>query len=155
MNWFLIVLTITVALRGFGAGLIYDVAIISLPVRSAIGAVPYVTYVRSVFERRGLKTYGPVSVIGALLTVAISIAAFVQDYAAVIRWSTFAAVAATVLAFAGTFVALPAVLELRKLPLDDEDALNDRLDRFAFWHGFSTLWQCLSFVALLVALANV
>jgi hypothetical protein len=42
---------------------------------------------------------------------------------------------------------------LREAP-DDEASLSKILDRFAYWHTFSTIWQLFAFIALVVALAN-
>jgi hypothetical protein len=54
---------------------------------------------------------------------------------------------ATIFAFGGTFRALPALLSLRQAP-NDEDLLSKTLDRFAYWHTFSTVWQLVAFIAL-------
>ena len=59
MDWFLILLAVTTAVRGFGAGLIYDVALISLPVRKQIGAIPYTKFALANFNV-GVKTYLPI-----------------------------------------------------------------------------------------------
>lgn len=153
MDWFSILLAVTTAVRGFGAGLIYDVALVSLPVRRQIGAIPYTKYAVKLFMGNGARTYGPVSILGALLTIAVTVAAFIRGEPAIVSWSIAISLIATVFAFIGTFQALPAVLSLRKAP-DDEALLSGILDRFARWHTFSTVWQLVSFLALVVALAN-
>lgn len=154
MDWFSILLAVTTAVRGFGAGLIYDVALVSLPVRRKIGAIPYTKYAVATLMGNGVRTYGPVSILGALLTLAAAIAAFAREETALVSWPIAIALIATLLAFLGTFRALPAVLSLRTAP-EDEALLSKTLDRFAYWHTFSTVWQLVSFIALVIALAAV
>jgi hypothetical protein len=151
MDGFAVLLAVTLVVRGLGAGIIYDVAVVSLPVRHEIGAVPYARYARALFAGRGAKTFVAVAVGGALLTLAVVVGAFISGEPSGVRWWTCIALVATVLAFAGTTRALPAVLSLRRLP-DDETALAPVLDRFARWHTISTGWQVVSFIALVVAL---
>ncbi len=61
MDCFLVLLALTTAVRGLGAGIIYDVALVSLPVRRQIGAIPYTGYARANFEGNGVKTYATVN----------------------------------------------------------------------------------------------
>lgn len=152
MDWFLVLLAFTVAVRGMGAGIIYDVALVSLPVRRRIGAIRYAEYARANFEGRGVRTYATVSILGAMLTIVVTPGAFVWASSSAVTWSVAASFAATVLAFVGTSRALPALLSMRRTP-DDEAALSKALGRFAYWHTFSTAWQVAAFVALVVALA--
>ena len=151
MDLFVILLAVATAVRGFGAGIIYDVARISLPLRKQIGVIPYAQYARANFNK-GFKTYGPVSIIGLLLTIAVTVFVFIHDFQPVIFWSVVSAMLSTILAFAGTSRALPAVMNIRKLS-HDEAELTKIFDNFAFWHSFSTLWQVISFLSLVVALA--
>jgi len=153
MDSFTILLAATTAVRGLGAGLIYDVALVSLPVRRKIGAIPYTQYALALFSGNGIRTYGPVSILGALLTLAVTIVAFALEKPALVTSSIAVAFLATIIAFFGTSRALPAILSLRQTP-DDETRLSQTLDRFARWHTFSTAFQVISFVALVVALAN-
>jgi hypothetical protein len=152
MDWFLLTLAVTTAVRGFGAGLIWDVALISLPTRRHLGPIPYRNYALVLFEGIGVRTYAPIAILGLLLTIAIMIWAFVQGQSAVVSWATVGALAATILAFLGTARALPALMSLRKAT-DDELQIAKSLDRFATWHSFSAIWQVVSFVALIGALA--
>lgn len=152
MDWFLILLAVTTAVRGVGAGLIYDVALVSLPVRRQIGAIPYAKFARANYMY-GVKTYAPVSILGALLTIAVTAAAFVRGDSAIVSWSLAISLIATVIAFIGTSRGLPAMLSLRQAP-DDEALVSKILDRFAHWHTFSAVWQLVAFIALVIALAN-
>ena len=118
MDWFLIMLAVTTAVRGFGAGLIYDVALISLPVRKQIGAIAYTKFALANFNV-GVKIYLPISILGALLTLVVTADAFMSGESAIVSWSITTALAATVLAFIGTSRDLPSLLSLRQAP-DDE-----------------------------------
>lgn len=151
MDWFLVLLAFTAAVRGMGAGIIYDVELVSLPVRHRIGAVRYAEYARANFEGRGVGTYATVSILGALLTVAVTIGAFVWGDSATVIWSVVVSFVAPVLAFIGTPRAFPALSSVWRTA-DDEAGLSKALDRFAYWHTFSTAWQLAAFVALIVAL---
>ncbi len=153
MDWFLALLAITVIVRGLGAGIIYDVALVSLPMRRQIGVIQYSRYIRANFEGNGTKTYVTVSIAGALLTIAVTIGLFTGEFSQIVFWSVIISFISTVIAFIGTSRALPAMLSLRGAP-DDEKQISEILNRFAYWHTFSTVWQVISFIALVVALAN-
>lgn len=153
MDWFSILLAVTTAVRGFGAGLIYDVALVSLPVRRQIGAIPFTKYAIALFMGRGVRTYAPVSILGAFLTIALTIETFALEKPAIVSWSIVVSLGATLLAFWGTFKALPTMLSLQKTA-HDEPLLTEILDRFAYWHTFSAVWQLVAFIALVVALMN-
>ena len=57
MDWFPALLALTAIVRGLGAGMIWDVALVGLPARRRIGAITYATFARANFEVNGLKTY--------------------------------------------------------------------------------------------------
>jgi hypothetical protein len=73
MDWFLALLAFTTIVRGVGAGIIYDVAVVSLSVRHDIGAVPCARYARALFAGRGAATFVPVAIGGALLSIAVAV----------------------------------------------------------------------------------
>jgi hypothetical protein len=151
MDWFLALLAFTTVVRGMGAGIIYDVAVVSTSVRHDIGAASYARYARALFAGRGKTTFVPVAIGGALLTIAVTVGAFVWTDSVGVRWWTCIALAATVLAFAGTTQALPAITKVRHTS-DQDTTLAALLDRFARWHTISTVWQVVSFIALVVSL---
>lgn len=146
-----LLLAVTVAVRGMGAGIIYDVALVSLPLRHQLGVVPYAKYARANFKG-GSKTFVFVSILGALLTFIVAIEAYIQGVSSVTAWAITISVISTILAFIGTSRALPAMLSLQDAP-DEEVLLKKILNKFAKWHAFSTIWQVISFFALVVALA--
>ncbi|MGZ7095992.1 MAG: hypothetical protein ACXVHU_05920 [Methanobacterium sp.] len=151
MDWFIILLAATVVIRGLGAGMIYDVALVSLPVRNQIGAIPYSKYVQATYSGNGVKTYGTISILGLILTIAVTIGTFILGEPAIVSWLIVIALIATIIAFIGTSRALPAMLSLRKAP-DEEKSVSESLDRFARWHTFSALWQVIAFIFLVIAL---
>jgi hypothetical protein len=152
MDWFSILLAITVMVRGLGAGMIYDVALVSLPVRRQIGAIPYAKYVRAIYGGNGAKTYGAVSILGLILTIAVAVGTFILEEPSVVSWSIVISLIATIIAFIGTSRALPAMLSLRETR-NDEASLSKILNRFARWHIFSAVWQVVAFITLVIALA--
>lgn len=152
MDWFLALLAITVVVRGLGAGIIYDVALVSLPVRRQIGVIQYARYVRANFEGNGTKTYVTVSIVGTLLTIAVTIGLFTGEFSPAVFWSIIISLIATLIAFIGTSRALPAMLSLQEAS-DNETQISKSLNSFAYWHTFSTLWQVIAFISLVVALA--
>ncbi len=152
MDLLLILLAITVAVRGLGAGIIYDVALVSLPLRHKIGVIPYVNYAQALFKD-GFKTFFTISIIGAILTVVVTVDAFIQGASPIVSWSIALALIATIIAFIGTSRALPVISSLQKAP-DDEVLLSKKLDKFARWHTFSTIWQVVAFITLIIAMVN-
>lgn len=134
MDFLLLLLAVTVAVRGLGAGIIYDVALVSLPLRHQIGVIPYANYARALFKS-GFKTFFTVSILGAILTFALAVDAFIQGVSSIVGWSIAISVIATILAFIGTSRALPGVSSLQDVT-DDEVLLSKILNKFALWHSF-------------------
>jgi len=153
MNLSRALLVFTVIVRGMGAGIIYDVAVIGLDTRREIGILAYAHFARALFERRGKKNYVPISIGGALLTILMTIFAVLDHLSQRSCLWTWIALFSTIIAFVGTSQALPAIAEVRHSCEADEAGLAAALDRFARWHLFSTIWQVASFVALTLALA--
>src|SRR5437588_10341515 len=102
MSSFQILLAATAVVRGFGAGLIYDSAVVSPPVRHRVGLPAYADYLRANLAALGGKSYVAVAWLGALLTIAATVAAMASRQAPATTWWTVASLAATVLAFLGT-----------------------------------------------------
>ncbi len=153
MNLFRALLVSTVIVRGMGAGIIYDVAVIGLDTRKEIGLFPYAHFARALFERRGKKNYVPISIGGALLTILIAVFALFYHVPQRSCLWIWIALFSTCWAFVGTSQALPAIAKVRHSAEDKEAELEAALNCFARWHIFSTIWQVASFVALTIALA--
>jgi hypothetical protein len=154
MTWFEILLTTTAVVRGLGAGIIYDSAVVSPRVRHRVGLPAYADYLRANLAGLGGKSYVPVAWLGALLTITTTVAAFVSGQSSTVTWWTVGSLAATVLAFLGTGLALPALFRVIRTPQDEHNQLKPRLDRYARWYAFSALWQSVAFVAAVIALTT-
>ncbi len=148
---FEVLLVATVVVRGMGAGIIYDSAVVSPRVRHAVGLPAYAGYLRANLAGLGGKSYVPVAWLGALLTITATVAALLSDQPPAVTWWTVGSLAATVLAFAGTGLALPALFRVTRASADAQ--LKQLLDRYARWYAFSALWQAAAFVAAVLALA--
>jgi hypothetical protein len=150
---FEVLLVATVVVRGMGAGIIYDSAVVSPRVRHGVGLPAYADYLRANLAGFGGKSYVPVAWLGALLTITTTVAAFVSDQTPAVTWWTVGSLAATVLAFLGTGLALPALFRVTRISPAEHDQLKSRLDRYARWYAFSALWQAVAFIAAVIALA--
>lgn len=158
MDWFVVLLAATAIVRGMGAGIIYDSALVSPPIRRRIGITAYADYLRANLTGLGGKSYVTVAWAGALLTIGTTIAAFLTGQPAPVTWWTVGSLAATVLAFLGTGLALPALFRATRTvdqtrAADQKGHLERLLDRYARWYAFSAVWQALAFLAAVAALA--
>ena len=152
MDWFVVLLGVTAFVRGMGAGIIYDAALVSPALRKSIGVVAYAQYVRANLKGVGGKSYIVVAWAGLLLTLGATVAAFLTARGAAVTWWTAGSLVVTALAFLGTGLALPMLFRLARTA-DDPEQLTPLLDSYARWYGFSAWWQMLAFVASVVALA--
>jgi hypothetical protein len=150
---FEVLLVSTVIVRGMGAGMIYDSAVVSPRVRHRVGLPAYAGYLRANLAGLGGKSYVPVAWLGALLTITATVTAFLSDQTAAVTGWTVASLVATVLAFLGTGLALPALFRVTRTPAGEHDQLNPPLDRYARWYAFSAFWQAVAFLAAVLALA--
>lgn len=148
---FLVTLAATVVVRGLGAGIITGVGLMTLPTRHRIGLVPYAQFARAHYKGSGVRVYAGITVVGALLTLSLAIAAFALGKPTVVTWCLGTSLAATILGFAGTAGALPAMRKLWQTTDDDEALLARLLDRFARWHVFSAFSHIVAFIALVCA----
>lgn len=152
---FLLTLATTTVLRGLGAGIITGVGMMTLPARRRIGLVQYTRFARAHYKGGGVRAYAGITVLGALLTIALSIAAFLLGKPPAVTWCIVVSLLATILGFVGTGGAFPAMRRLWRASDDDEALLASLLDRFARWHVFSAIWHVVAFVALVCALVAV
>lgn len=148
-----VLLAATVVLRGLGAGIICGVIAITFPTRRRLGLVPYAQFTRAQYRGIGVKAYGALTVLGALLTAtALTVAIWWHASASVI-WLTAASLAATALAFVGVARALPPMFRLWQTSDDDPALVAGLLDRFARAGTFSALWHAVAFTLIVTALA--
>jgi hypothetical protein len=143
-----IALALMTFIQGLAAGICVDVATVKLPTRHRIGAVAYARFARGNDLGNGLKLYPYLVVGGGLLLIALSIIAHVSGQATSIRHPLYAAGVASVGYLAATAKAAPIMWSLKTTP-DDEQILEQKLSRFAFWHVWRTAFQLVAFVALL------
>lgn len=153
-DWLDVLLATTVVLRGLGAGAIMGVLAITLPTRRRIGAVPYAQFTREQYRGLGVKAYGVLTTVGALLTATVLTLAIVWQASAWETWMTASSLAATGLAFVGVARALPAVVKLWQTSDDDPSLVARLLDRFARAGTFSAAWHAIAFILIATALAT-
>jgi hypothetical protein len=152
MDWLVVLLATTAVVRGMGAGIIYDAALVSPPLRNRIGVVAYAQYLRANLAGFGGKSYVTVAWAGLLLTCGATVAAFLTAGTAAVSWWTTGSLAATAIAFLGTGLALPMLFRVMRTA-DDPAQLTPLLGRYSRWYAFSAVWQAVAFVAAVVALA--
>lgn len=144
-------LTLAVIESGILAGVSFDVALVKLPTRKRIGPVAYAQFARGNDLGNGKVVY-PVLGIAALLLILVTVVvSWAKHEPAAVMVPILVAVGFTVLHSFCTAKAAPIMLSLAKAP-DEPKMLEQKLDRFAFWHAFRTAFQVLAFVALVWAL---
>jgi hypothetical protein len=152
MNWFECLLVATAVVRRLGAGIIYDAAVVSPPLRKRIGVVAYAQYLRANLAGIGGKSYVTVAWTGLLLTCGATVAAFLLAGPAAVSWWTAGSLAATAIAFLGTGLALPMLFRVTRTA-DDPAQLTPLLDRYSRWYAFSAPWQAVAFLCAVIAVA--
>jgi hypothetical protein len=152
MAWFQLLAVTTALVRGLGAGIIYDSSLVSPRARHRIGLPAYAGYLRATLAGLGGRSYVAVAWLGALLTLAVTVAAPLSGQPPAVTWWSAGSLAATVLAFVGTGLALPALLRVTRMPPDRPAGLKPLLDRYARWYAFSAPWQAAAFVFSVLAL---
>jgi hypothetical protein len=138
--------------QGLAAGICFDVATVKLPTRRRIGAVAYAQFARGNDLGNGLKVYPFLVVGGGVLLIALTVVAHVTSQPEGLRYPLYAAGLASVGYLGATARAAPVMWSLRSTP-DDPRVLEEKLDRFAFWHAWRTIFQLGAFIALLGAWA--
>lgn len=131
-------LVVNAFVRGMGAGIIYDAALVSAPLRKRIGVVAYAHYLRANLSGPGVKSYVTVAWTGLLLTLTVTIAAFMTDQPALVSWCAATSLLSTVVAFLGTGLALPTLFRVVR-NADQPALLTPPLNRYARWYGFSAI----------------
>ena len=147
-----ILLWISLIINGLFAGMCFDVATVKLPTRKRIGSLAYAHFARNNDLGNGLKVYPYFFVASTLLSIIDGVVAYLNDY------HKSASVALLIAACTGagcifcTTQAAPIMWSLKKTP-DHEKLLKEKLDRFAFWHSWRTLFQMSTFLLMCYALA--
>lgn len=136
--------------QGLAAGICFDVAMVKLPTRRRIGAVAYAHFARGNDLGNGLKVYPYLVVGGGALLVALAIVAHLTAQPESLTYPLSVAALAALGYLAATAKAAPIMWSLKTTP-DDPRVLEEKLDRFAFWNAWRTVFQLCAFAALLGA----
>jgi hypothetical protein len=147
-------LVLAVIEGGIIAGVSFDVALVKLPTRKRIGPMAYAQFARGNDLGNGRTVY-PLLGITALLLIAVATTlARVKHEPAAVMLPLLVAAILTVVHSLCTAKAAPIMLSLAKTG-DEPKVLQQKLDRFAFWHGLRTVFQVAAFIALVWALIAV
>jgi hypothetical protein len=147
----LILIVIATALNGIVAGASLDQAIKQLPTRHRIGVVPYSTYSQNADLGNGIPWYVGLGITTVLFTLGATFAALSQQLPSEKLLPLYLAVVFSVLHSTVTSQAAPLMFKQRQYH-NDEAALATLFNRFARLHLFRTLFQLVTFAALLWAL---
>jgi hypothetical protein len=153
MDTFTIILMLATFIHGLGAGLCFDVSLVKLPTRHRIGIIPYANFARGNDLGNGIIVYPIIGGSGLLIIFATTILAYIREQPSSILYPLYISTLATILASFGTAKAAPIMLNLKNTP-NDEQLLKQKLDRFARWHNFRTIFQMITFIALIWTLAT-
>lgn len=131
---------------GILAGATFDRGLVGMPALYQLGPKTWADYSRHAdLSIRGAAFYPILAFGNTILSIA----------AAVASPKNRAAKVAAALAFSGlllTVKAAPNMLRLRKLDDDDEAAIRESMNRFAFWSAFRGACQIGAFAANIAAL---
>ena len=147
-----VLLWISLIINGLFAGMCLDVALVKLPTRKRIGSLAYANFARNNDLGNGLKVYPYLFIASTLLSIINGVVAYVNHYpeSALVPLIIGAFTSAGCIFF--TTQAAPTMWSLKKTP-DEEKLLNEKLNRFAFWHAWRTLFQMSTFLLMSYALA--
>lgn len=152
MTDFDLLLTTTTFLRGMGAGVIFGMAVITLPVRKRLGTKIYATFIKAHYQESGVKIYAGITVLGLLFTGWLAIITYTDNYPDYTRYCIIGSLLATLLGFAGTAGAFPTMRKLWKLSGQDASETERLLDKFVLWHVISTIAHITAFIFLLLVM---
>jgi hypothetical protein len=148
----LIVIVVATALNGLLAGYSVDGALVELPARGRIGAVAYATFARGDDLGNGIWVYPSTAISVALLTIAATIVAYLENVQVTLLASLSVATVLSIGHFLATARAAPIMLRVGKTP-DDAVLLSPLLDRFARLNAVRATSQALTFFVVLWVLA--
>jgi hypothetical protein len=149
LSWLLIAAVVT---HGLVAGISFDVATVKLPTRKRIGVRAYAQFARGNDLGNGIVVYPSIAILALALVAVTTFIAYAQHAVEAVKLPLLVACFGTVAHFLCTAKAAPNMLSLRNAP-NDEGVLSKRLDAFAAWHSYRTVFQILTFLALVWAFA--
>lgn len=145
---------IAVFLHGIIAGTSFDVAFVKLPTRKRIGYLAYATFARNNDLGNGIIVYPILGITALAITFGTTIIALFIKHNTNIMTALYLACVLTIAHSLCTLKAAPIMLSLKENK-DDEHILKQKLDRFAFWHSFRTVFQIATFMTWLWALVQI
>lgn len=150
MNSFWPLLLVTIFLRGLSSGMIVGILLLTLPVRSRLGLLPYTQFIRAMYQARGVRIYAILTGLGLLMTIWLLTVAIGQPESNwMIGWVT-ASLGATILGFVGTGGAYPTMRRLWVTTDQQPPLVETLLNRFERWGIFSAACHLSAFICLLV-----
>jgi hypothetical protein len=151
MDTMYVLLIIDVVVHGYIAGISFDTALVKLPARKRIGNVAYARFARGNDLGNGLIVYPAFGILTILLALGTMLLGFFSSQPTNLLTPLTIAVLLTIGHSLSTAKAAPVMISLRDTP-DEESVLAAKLDRFAFWNAFRTLFQSGTFLVFLWAL---
>jgi len=136
--------------QGLAAGICFDTTTVKLPTRQRIGAIAYANFARGNDLGNGLRVYPYLVVGGGLAVITLTAVAYISGLPVTLLYPLYAASIASIGYLGATAKAAPIMWSLRTTP-NEEPVLTEKLDLFAYWHGWRTTFQIAAFLALLWA----
>lgn len=151
MTLLVALIVVATALSGMLAGTSVEMALVKLPTRRRIGALAYATFARGSDLGNGVWAYPAWAIGAALLTLAATLLAFLDQQSSALVLPLGLASLTTIGHFVARTQAAPTMLRVGKTP-DEEHLLAPLLDRFARWHALRATLQAVAFFLLLWAI---
>jgi hypothetical protein len=151
MNSFWPLLLAAMFLRGLSSGMIVGILLLTLPVRSRLGLLPYTQFIRAMYQAWGVRVYAILTGLGLLVTIWLLAVAIGRPESGWATGCVAASLLATMLGFVGTGGAFPTMRRLWATPDEQPALVEELLNRFERWGVFSAACHLAAFVCLLVA----
>lgn len=151
MTFFKILLAVSLVINGLFAGICFDVATVKLPTRKKIGAIAYANFARNNDLGNGLKVYPYLFILSGLLSITSALLAHLNNQPGSVAFPLLISAITSFGCIISTANAAPVMWSLKKTP-NDESLLDQKLNRFAFWHTWRTIFQVLTFLLICLAL---
>lgn len=147
-----LLLLVAAGANGLLAGASLDQSIKQLPARHRIGVLAFSRYSQAADLANGVAWYAILGIGAAVLALVAAITGLLGRPAVPSTIALWTATGATLLHSVATAGAAPTNFRQRALG-DDERALVDLFDRFERWQTFRVIWQVITLLALLAAVA--
>ena len=151
MDLFFILVLLNTILSGIIAGVSFDVAFVKLPTRKRIGAIAYAQFARGNDLGNGKIVYPILGIGSIVLVLSLNVVAFLQKQPTPVLFPVVLTIILTILHSLCTGKAAPIMISLKNTP-DEEKVLKKKLDAFTYWHALRTIFQLLTFFAVIWSL---